>query len=407
MRKDNNMKKMKLVLSVLLLLAVALSCRFLTPGNSSNAPKIDFTTPGKPLNVTVQLDKKQTATGMVARAGGSVSLTAADGSKFTLEVPANALAADTTITMTAVKSITGAPLSEGALTAVQLEPSGLSLKEMATLTVVPAKDIPVKRQIMFVYEADGRDYHLAAVDPKSKDIKIKLMGFSGAGVGSGSDSAWAANLMIQASGASTRIWQKLGELFQAERRAQLLGEVEGTDNAEFVKNVTSALDQFEDQVVLKEIIAAELDCKHAGQAIKDLLILERLRQLLGFEEATGGFNEKVAKLIKIAEGCAAPYRVVGGLDDWQTNTAVCDIMKPFTLTGGGFTMKLSGGLSGTYDYTGPFNAHGTGTYRISLPDGVGKPGTMIGGGEGSVTGDREYTGSGFEKYTLTPIEPCK
>ncbi len=101
------------------------------------------------------------------------------------------------------------------------------------------------------------------------------------------------------------------------------------------------------------------------------------------------------------------YRIVGGLDDWQTNSTVCDIMKPFTLTGGGFTMQLSGGLSGTYTYTGPFNAQGTGTYTISLPDGTGKPGTMTGGGAGQVTGDKVYTGSGTEKYTLTPIEPCK
>jgi len=101
------------------------------------------------------------------------------------------------------------------------------------------------------------------------------------------------------------------------------------------------------------------------------------------------------------------YQIVGGLDDWQTSTAVCDIMKPFTLTGGGFTMELSGGLSGTYTYTGPFNANGTGTYTISLPDGVGKPGTMTGGGAGQVTGDKVYTGTGTEKYTLTPIAPCK
>jgi len=78
-------------------------------------------------------------------------------------------------------------------------------------------------------------------------------------------------------------------------------------------------------------------------------------------------------------------------------------MKPFTMTGGGFTMKLSGGLSGTYDYSGPSNAHGTGTYTITLPDGLGKPGTMTGSGEGSAEG---YSNSGTEKYTLTPIEPC-
>ena len=99
----------------------------------------------------------------------------------------------------------------------------------------------------------------------------------------------------------------------------------------------------------------------------------------------------------------ASYQIVGGLDDWQTNTNVCDIMKPFQLTGGGFTMELTGGLSGTYTYTGPFNAHGSGTYTISLPDGLGKPGTMTGGGAGSAEG---FTNTGTEKYTLTPIAPC-
>ena len=70
-------------------------------------------------------------------------------------------------------------------------------------------------------------------------------------------------------------------------------------------------------------------------------------------------------------------------------------------------MELSGGLEGTYSYTGPFNAKGEGTYKISLPDGPGKPGTMVGGGEGQITGDKVYTGSGVENYTLTPIEPCE
>jgi len=98
------------------------------------------------------------------------------------------------------------------------------------------------------------------------------------------------------------------------------------------------------------------------------------------------------------------YQIAGGLDDWQTNSTVCDIMKPFTLTGGGITMQLSGGLSGTYTYTGPFHAQGTGTYTISLPDGPGKPGTMTGGGAGSAEG---FTNTGIEKYTLTPLEPCK
>lgn len=102
------------------------------------------------------------------------------------------------------------------------------------------------------------------------------------------------------------------------------------------------------------------------------------------------------------------YQVVGGLDDWQTDTAVCDIMKPFVLTGI-LTMTFTGGLAGTYEYSdGPFGAAGTGTYEISLPNGPGQAGTMTGTGEGSVdTPLGEFSDSGTEEYTLTPIAPCE
>ncbi len=101
--------------------------------------------------------------------------------------------------------------------------------------------------------------------------------------------------------------------------------------------------------------------------------------------------------------CKWAYQIAGGLDDWQTDTVVCDILTPFTLTGGGISVNFSGGLSGTYTYSGPFNSNGTGTYTISLPNGLGSPGTMTGGGVGSAGG---ASNSGTETYTLTPMESC-
>ena len=103
----------------------------------------------------------------------------------------------------------------------------------------------------------------------------------------------------------------------------------------------------------------------------------------------------------------AAYRIVGGLDDWQTDTSVCDIMKPFALTSPILTVNFSGGLSGTYTYSGgPFGAAGGNSYTISLPDGVGKPGTMTGGGTGCVeTPLGKQCSGGTERYTLTPLDP--
>jgi hypothetical protein len=201
--------------------------------------------------------------------------------------------------MTAVKSLDGAPLDKNTPTAVQLEPSGLFFKEMATLTIVPGKEIPIREQIIFGYSGDGKDYHLSVIDPQSNDIKIKLMHFSGAGVGSGSDAAWAANLMVQARDAATRLSQKFGEYTQQQRRTTIIGE-QPIDNTELFAIMKSALDQYEYQVVQKEMVAAELDCDHAPKAIQSLLGMSRQRKMWGFPP-TVDFEEKLGKLVKISE----------------------------------------------------------------------------------------------------------
>ncbi len=333
-------------------------------------------TPGKSLDVKVQLDKKQTASGKVTKAGGSVSLVGADGSKFTLDVPANAVEAETTITMTAVKTLDGAPLDTNTPTAVQLEPSGLFFKEMVTLTIVPAKEIPIKEQIAFGYEGDGKDYHLAVVDPKSKDVKIKLMHFSGAGVGSGADAAWAANLMVQAREAETRIYQKLGEYLQENRRRIFFEGEESIDNDALAAKFKSALDQYEEQVVLKEMVAAELDCHNAPPAIQSLLGMSGQRGLLGLPP-TANFGEKLEKLIKITEGCRKAYRVSSSSNNVSFSGEICGLDKPFIINGtypGGLAQTSfapSSVVAGTTTVAGGGGGcehSGGGTYTVSLKE---------------------------------------
>jgi len=373
------MKNSKLILSVLLLLAVSLSCKLLNrtrSRNTSTGPAIDFVAAGTPLNVTVQLDKKQTASKMIPRAGGTVSLNASDGSQFTLDVPADALEADTMITMTAVKSIDGAPLANNTPTAVQLEPSGLVFKELATLTIVPAKEIPIKKQIIFSYEGEGRDYHLAVIDPKSKEIQIKLMQFSGAGVGSGSDSEWAATLQLQADSAYSRLAQKLGELLQPAR----FGE-DSSDANKVDEKALSLLNQFEEQVVLKEIAAAEQDCKLAQKALTDLLYLGSLCRLLS-APLPDDFEGKVRRLEEIVRKCGGGnsnwhYRVSGQSNNVSFNGEICSLDMPFAInaTFPGGTAKTSftpsSGAAGSTTVSGGgggCNHSGGGTYHVTIKE---------------------------------------
>lgn len=377
------MWKINLLLVSLILIVAAVGCKSVKsvlPGEATrnSAPMVDFNSPAKPLDVTVTLDKKQAATGKITKAGGSVSLSTADGSKFTLDVPMNALDTETAITLTAVKSLDGAPLDNNTPTAVQLEPSGLFFKEMATLTIIPAKEIPIKQQLIFGYEGAGKDYHLALVDPKSREVKIKLMQFSGAGVGTASDAAWAANLLIQSEAAATRLTQKAGELIQAERIRQLLGDESMSED--FSAQLVLLMGQYEDQVVRKEEAAAELDCKHAERAVQRLLVVERQRQLLGFPN-TSNFVERAAKLAKIYEGCPKNYRVDGDSAGAHFSGDICGLDKPFELTvkapDGVWPMRFTptGNGGGTMEggFTRPYlTLQGSGPYTITVAaDGTG------------------------------------
>lgn len=374
---------MKSVLpTLILLLGMSLSCTFLKDKPTSKAPsdepKIDFITPAKGIDVKVQLDNK-TASEKIGKSGGSLTLTGTDGSTFTLDVPTNALDSETTITMTAVKTIDGTSMDKNTPVAVQLEPSGLFFNQFATLTITPAIEIPIKEQIIFGYEGEGKDYHLALIDPKSKEIKIKLMQFSGAGVGIGSDKAWAANLSIQASTASTRLSQKLAEASNEIRQRVLLGDAAA--ESEWAPKMKSILDQYEDQVVLKGMVAADLDCKHGWQALHDLIFLERSRQLFGLESSPR-FADDNLKLLKIIKECKKAYTASGGGMGMVVSGRVEDISRSFTLDG-----KFPGGTA-TFNYSPESEKDGLVTYMGS-------------GGGATISGNGKYTVSGTEGEPLT------
>ena len=406
------MSKLNLAIVGIILIAASLACKSFMPGKTAttSGPPIDFTTPAAGVDVKVELDKKQTASGKISPNGGSVSLTTADGSKFTLEVPANALDAETTIKMTAVKTLDGAPLDTNTPTAVQLEPSGLLFNELLTLTIVPAKEIPIEKQIIFGYEGNGEDYHLMPVDHESKEIKIRLMNFSAGGVGSASDVAWAANLMIQAQEASTRLEHWAGRYTQGDRRVQLSGEGDG--DPDWHAKLAKAYDQYEDEVVRKEMVAAELDCKHAKTALHHLIGNEHNRAVIGIPEKPD-FREKMAKLLKIGEECKkTSYRAEGSSGGASFKGDICSLDKPFTIDVDSITGKWpmnftpesdsAGTMEGTFSSNG-CTLTGGGPYTVSIGE----------NGSGTITFTYNSTASCpgvpsevTSKTTTLPLKPA-
>lgn len=129
-----------------------------------------------PLTVDAQLDATKTASAkIIPDAGGSISLTDSKGVEYKLDIPAGALVIPTDITLTAVKEIGALPLDGGLLGAVKIEPDGLVLNEVATLTIVlpenqASNDLAT---LGFAFSGNGTEFHLKPV--YDQNIRTSLM----------------------------------------------------------------------------------------------------------------------------------------------------------------------------------------------------------------------------------------
>src|SRR5438132_1357763 len=145
--------------------------------------------PSPPSQSGLTLDLSRASTGSISTNGGSLSATAADGTRFTLTVPAGAFLSDEDITMIPVAAMTRLPFSGGLRAAVQLQPEGLRLQQPATLTIDAAQPLSLTGQkpIAFGYHGDGDALYLFPAVMSGSHAEFALMHFSGYGAGSGTD----------------------------------------------------------------------------------------------------------------------------------------------------------------------------------------------------------------------------
>lgn len=134
-----------------------------------------------PLNVTETLDSARAVAAEIGPAGGTLTATAADGARLTFEVPAGALPIALQIRMTPLSGLAGLPAGGRLVAAARFEPEGLQLLKAATLTVDPARSVPIAQQLTFATEG-GRDFHAYPMLPDRQAIKLPLLHFSTFGV---------------------------------------------------------------------------------------------------------------------------------------------------------------------------------------------------------------------------------
>ncbi|HEY8491482.1 MAG TPA: hypothetical protein VIO14_10875, partial [Dehalococcoidia bacterium] len=229
---------------------------------------------GDPITVTPVLDESRRAEGVIPASGGSLRATGADGTTFQLDVPAGALAVDTLIRMTPVSRLDGMPFGSAPY-AVQLEPDGLQFYDFATLTITPSQEIPVDQQIPFSYKGTGQNLALALPVVDSRQIQVRLLGFSGYGVTKGLLAEIEPVRARLGGEAESRLQSELAAHLIQARQAQLLGGEAGDFDMD------GWLRRYREQVLRPRLAAAGESCAAARLAIQTVLALERQSQILG------------------------------------------------------------------------------------------------------------------------------
>lgn len=233
-----------------------------------------FPLPADPLKVSPTLQRSRSVTQPAySFIDTTISATAADGTKFTLTVPKDALLSTTTITLTPVAAVGGNPLSRGLVGAVQIAPEGLMLNKPATLTIKPPSAPSSAQRTGFLFHAGGGDFHLFPVSG-SGTLTMKLTHFSTPGVGLGTD----ADREMVADHPPARTQAQYEQLLAEAPPQDRLGKWVELSNAYF------------DDIVHPELVKAETDDSIAEQAIADAISWARQGALLGLEDDPGYKN---------------------------------------------------------------------------------------------------------------------
>ena len=212
-----------------------------------------------PIDLALTLDAGKAVEAVIPIEGGSVSATGADGTVYTLDIPANALLTETSIGLTPVTSVGGLPFGGEQTHAVQLSPDGLFLYEPAVLTIAPIQPIPPGEQLPFGYEADGKDVILAQPVLGSGDIQISVPHFSGNGVTRGLLADIEPDRRRIGGDAERRLTAALNA--EVIRIRQEGGEFQGA----FLSSAyEEAMLEFEQQVVVPRVAVAGESCAKGG-----------------------------------------------------------------------------------------------------------------------------------------------
>ncbi|HET7012161.1 MAG TPA: hypothetical protein VFI11_15400 [Anaerolineales bacterium] len=263
-------------LTTLLLFAAACSSGG-SSGNSSSGSVSEALDPKtEPIAITTTVDEGAAASARIGPDGGRLAATGADGSQYSLDIPAGALVEEVEVRMIPIASMEGLPLAEGLAAGVRLEPEGMSFYDFVTLTIDPAEAIAADQLLPVGSAGETGALYMPLIDLDPDTIRLRLLHFSSAGVSKGLLADIEPVRQRLGGDAETRILS----LASAEMaRARQAGE-SGPD----METLENLFQLYREQVLKPRLAAAGESCAAGRLAIETVLSYGRQRQLLGLPD---------------------------------------------------------------------------------------------------------------------------
>ena len=158
------------------------------------------------VDVTPVIDSTRAVTANIGDSGGTLAVSTASGASMSLQIPARALDAPTSISATPIVSLAGAPAGIGLIGGLQLGPDGTRLSRAAHLTLTLPAGVSTKQVVGFGYSAAGQDFHLVPPLITGQQVTISLVHFSGAGIAI-ADAKFCASPPVSVTSSSDAIEQ--------------------------------------------------------------------------------------------------------------------------------------------------------------------------------------------------------
>lgn len=130
-----------------------------------------------PIPIAFTLDTGHAQSANVTGAGASLSATGADGTTYTLDVPAGALTVPTKLTLTPLQDVSIAGAKAAWQVGVELQPQGTAFLQAVTLTIDTPQSSPSSAAIAFV-TSDGTRYVPMATGTSGSTFTAELEHFS-------------------------------------------------------------------------------------------------------------------------------------------------------------------------------------------------------------------------------------